>query len=153
MTANLLQQTAATRSDLPEPVLSLRTKFKSKDTKPQLQDLEKAFLLVCQKYKRVFVTIDALDECDERMHRQTFIRVLYTLREQINVRLFITSRPHPHDIKKAFSSVPQITIEASESDLRKYSSKAIETSDAVEPIDESFKIDIVEKVAGRANEM
>ena len=123
VTASLLQQLSGRHSDLPEPILILRKKFKSQDIRPQLQDRVKAFSLVCQQFERVFVVIDALDECDEGKHRQTFIEVLHTLRGQVNVRLFITSRPHSQDIKKAFDSALHIKVEAKELDLKKYLSK------------------------------
>ena len=151
--ASLLKHIALEYVDLPEPILDLDRKFKDKNSRAQLKDLENAFSLMCQKLKRVFIVIDALDECDEREHRQTFMQVLHRLREKQNVRLFITSRPHPQDIKKAFSSASQITIEAHDSDLRKYLSNKIENSDAVDLIDEHFKIGIIKKIADRANKM
>ena len=77
---------------------------------------------------------------DEGKHRQTSIEILHTLREQVNVRLFIASRSHPQDIKKAFDSDLHITVEAKESDLKKNLSKEIENSDAVDLIAEPFKI-------------
>lgn len=153
VTASLLQQLSGRHSDLPEPILTLRKNSKSKNIRPQLQDLVKVFSLVCQQFERVFVVIDALDECDEGKHRQTFIEVLHTLRGQVNVRLFITSRPHSQDIKKAFDSALHIKVEAKESDSKKYLSKEIEDSDAVDLIDEPFKIKIAEKIANRANKM
>jgi len=110
VTASLLQQLSGRHSDLPEPILILRKKFKSQDIRPQLQDRVKAFSLVCQQFERVFVVIDALDECDEGKHRQTFIEVLHTLRGQVNVR-------------KAFDSALHIKVEAKELDLKKYLSK------------------------------
>lgn len=153
ITASLLQQIAATHTDLPEAICNFYNKFKSNGIKPRLQDLEKALLLVCRNFERVFVVIDALDECEERQHRQTFMRVLQTLRNQPKVKLFITSRPHAQDIKTAFISASQIMIEAKDSDLRRYLSTKIENSDVVELIDEYFKIEIVNKVTDRANKM
>ena len=153
MTASLLQQIAITHSEVPEPVLSLHKKFNSKDIRPQVQDLVRAFSLVCQDFERVFVIIDALDECDEEKHRQAFIEALNTLREQASVRLFITSRPHPQDIKMAFTFASHIMIEAKDSDLRMYLSNEIENIHSAELVDESFKIEIMDKITNRANKM
>ena len=153
ITASLLQQIASTNPELPEPVMNLHKQFKSKDIRPQLQDLAKTFSLVSREFERVFVVIDALDECDEGKHRQAFIEVLHTIREQANIRILITSRPHPQDIKKAFASASQVTVEARDSDLRKYLAKEIENSDAVELIDGPFQVEIIEKITNKANKM
>ena len=153
MTASLLQQISATKSELPESILNLHKKFESKDVKPQLQDLLKVFSLVSQDFDRVFVVIDALDECDEGKHRQAVIEILNKLGEQANIRLFITSRPHPQDIRMALNFASQITIEAQDSDLRKYLSHEFQNSHSAELFDESFKVEIMDKITNRANKM
>ena len=65
----------------------------------------------------------------------------------------MTSRPHAEDIKQAFEAFPNILIEATTSDLKKYVSSEIENSDDPHAIDQEFKNEIIEKISQKANDM
>lgn len=151
--ASLLKQVAATRSAIPKAVSDIYKKLGEQQKRPQLQDLEKVLLITCQEFDRVFFVIDALDECDKGRHRSTFMRFLTSLQKPPNVKLFVTSRSYPEDIKRAFESAPQITVEASDSDLRRYLSREIENGGIADIIDETFKGEIIERIADGAQRM
>ena len=151
--ASLLRQIASQNPVLPNPLLKLYMKFGEQDRRPQIQDLELTLLDVCQDFDQVFITIDALDECDERTSRKRFLLFLAELQQTPSIRLFVTSRPYPEDIQKAFGQAPQIVVEASVADLRKYLRRRIEESDTAGIVDEDFKQHLVETIAKGAQKM
>ena len=128
-------------------------KFRDQDRKPQIQDLESTLLHVCQDFNRVFVAIDALDECDDAMRRKFFLPFLSTLQQTPKIRLFITSRLYPEDIRKALHAAPQVTVEASGADLKKYLRRRIDESANAEIIDEDFRQNLIETIAKGAQKM
>ncbi|KAL9123429.1 MAG: hypothetical protein Q9187_000030 [Circinaria calcarea] len=153
MLASLLKQVVATGSAIPKAVSEIHEKLGDQQKRPQLQDLEKMLSITCQDFDRVFFVVDALDECDEGRYRRTFMQVLTSLQTAPNISLFVTSRPYLQDIKRTFDSAPQIRIEASESDLRRYLSREIEIGGLTDIIDESFKIEIIERITSGAQKM
>ena len=151
--ASLLRQIASHKSVLPVSLDELCTKFRDRNRKPQIQDLELALLHVCQDFDQVFIAIDALDECDEEMRRKTFLPFLAKLQQTPRIRLFITSRPHLEDIRKALDPALQVKVQASDADLRKYLRKRIEESGNADIIDEDFRQHLIETVAKGAQNM
>lgn len=151
--ASLLRQVASQKPVLPTSLLELYTKFGEQNRRPQIQDFELTLLHVCQNFDQVFIAIDALDECDEGQSRKHFLLFLATLQQTPSIRLFVTSRPYPEEIRKAFGSAPQVTVEASDADLRKYLRRKIEDSDSAVIIDEGFKQHLVETIAKGAQKM
>ena len=121
--------------------------------KPQIPDLELTLRHVCQDFEQVFFAVDALDECDESMRRKSFLPFLATLQQTPKIRLFITSRPYPEDIRKALGRAPQVTVEASDADLKKYLRRMIDESANAEIIDEDFRETLIETVAKDAQKM
>lgn len=151
--ASLLRQVASQHPVLPPSLLELYQKFRKQNRRPQVEDLELTLLEVCQNFDQTFIAIDALDECDERTSRKRFLLFLATLQQTPSIRLFVTSRPYPEDIQKAFDPAPQITVEASDADLRKYLRRRIEDSSSADIIDEGFKLHLVETIAKGAQKM
>lgn len=78
---------------------------------------------------------------------------LATLQRTSRIRLFVTSRPYPEDVRKAFDPVPQISVQASDADLRKYLRRRIEDSGNADIIDEDFRQHLIEAVAKGAQKM
>lgn len=151
--ASFLKQAVSTRPIISKTVLDTFRDQKSLDQRPRLQDLERLFSHVCQEIGRVFIIVDALDECDETKHRKTFLDVLGNLCNVPQIKLFVTSRHHPQDIKSAFDSVPQLPIQAHEIDLRRYLNDKIETSGAIDIVDRQFRSEIIERIVAGAGNM
>ncbi|KAL9637688.1 MAG: hypothetical protein Q9164_002040 [Protoblastenia rupestris] len=151
--ASLLKQLTIAKAEVPQPVSELYQRLKGHQRQPQTQDLEQAFLHTCMAFERVFVVIDALDECDAINHRKPFLEFLDRLHSESSSNIFLTSRPHLEDAKNIYEISSKITIQADDSDLRRYVSKEIERSDAVDDIDEKFKDDIIESVVLGAHKM
>lgn len=153
MFASLLKQVALMKPAIPKFIVGIYGKLRDQRKQPQLQDLEKTLLLTCQEFDLVFIAIDALDECDESRYRRTFIQTLTGLQQEPKIRLLITSRFYPQDIRGAFGWAPQITVEANDSDLMRYLSYELENGRAADIIDESFKLEIIDRIASGAQKM
>ena len=150
--ANILKQLASYKSTLPLPVAELYERFKKQQDHPQLQDLENTLLLTCREFRQIFFIIDALDECDAKRHRKLFLKVLKDL-ENTSIKMFVTSRPHPDDIKRHLGASPKIMIEASESDIRKYLAHKIDQDGDTDLINKPLKEEIVTNIANGAQGM
>ncbi len=150
---SILRQVAATRCPVPKPTSDLHHRFSVQGRQPELQDLEKALLATCGDFSKVFIVIDALDECDENKHRRTLMKSIAFLQQSTSVRLFVTSRFHPQDIRTAFEDALQIEVEANASDLRSYLSREIEDSRAVKAMDIPLRIEVVERIVKAAQKM
>ena len=151
--ASLLRQVVSQKSVLPPPLEELYKELGKQKRKPQIQDLEHILLHICQDFDQVFIPIDALDECDEAMRRKHFLPFLAALQKIPSIRLFVTSRPYPEDIRKALDPAPQIHVQASDADLRMYLRKKIEESGSADIIDEDFKQRLIDTVTRGAQGM
>ncbi|KAE8448932.1 hypothetical protein EG329_008728 [Mollisiaceae sp. DMI_Dod_QoI] len=150
--ASLLKQIVAQSSILPPSASELYEKFKKQRDCPQFQELQNTPLLVLRDFSRLFLVIDALDECDAKKHRKPFLKVLKDL-ESTSAKVFVTSRPHPDDIKKSLCSCPKIKVEASDEDIRKYLAHKIEQDGDTDLIDEKLKDEIVSSITNGARGM
>lgn len=87
----------------------------------------------------MFVIIDALDECDARIHGRAFLKAWESLRKKSSSSIFITSLSYPDDVKKTLESAPHIIIGADDDDLQRYISREIDHGDNFDVIDEEFR--------------
>ena len=157
MLASLLKQLALAKAKLPGPVFDLHQRMTRQQRQPKQEDLEEALLLTCSEFDRVFVVIDALDECD-KSQRNAVLRALSTMSQCTPVSIFVTSRPHAEDISKAFKNSHKIVIEAKPSDIEKYVYNKIEDSGGVGPLDigpldNEFKNLIIKKISQGSHQM
>ena len=150
--ASLLKQLAIARQHLPKPIFELYRKFKTQERRPQLQDLEQALSLTCRSIDRVFVIVDALDECDAK-NRKAFLRSLSTLQGDRALSIFMTSRSYEDYVNQLFGSCPRMKIQAHESDLRAYVFRQIENNIDVDGVDGNFKKEVIDRVVQAAHNM
>lgn len=117
---SLLKQLSEERSHLPDSVKSLFDKHKVKRTRPSLDEISGVLQSVVATYSRVFVIVDALDECSiSDGSRQKFMSCLSSLQAKCGVNLFTTSR-HIASIETEFEGNVKLEIRASEEDVRRY---------------------------------
>ncbi|KAI9812194.1 MAG: hypothetical protein M1827_004860 [Pycnora praestabilis] len=151
--ASILKQLAAFRSPLPNSIVDFHNHFERQRDSIQLKDLEAALSRLAGEFRQTFIVIDALDECEGGRHRGSILGILRGL-QRSGVKIFATSRPHPTDIIQALEIFPQITIKASESDIRRYLVNTINRdSAAADIIDEPLKEHIVEVITAAAKGM
>lgn len=148
--ASILQQVASALPILPTAVTTFHEMFGRQCKTAKLQDFVQALMSAARDSPKVFLVIDALDECHTKLRRQLF-NVLDCLKDSISI--FVTSRSHIQDIKQAFGSTPSIEIKAHHSDLRRCISYEIEASDWKDDLNESYRNEIVDKIISNTEDM
>lgn len=135
---------------MPAAVATLYQKFGKQQQSPQLQDLVQALSSSCREHNVVYIIIDALDECESKS-RNRLLNLLDELKKCAKV--FVTSRPYPDEIRKAFRCTPQIEIKAHSADLERYINGQIEGSEIIDDIGDAFRKQLVSKIVQNAQEM
>ncbi|KAJ2988192.1 hypothetical protein NUW58_g4110 [Xylaria curta] len=117
--AGLLKQLAQ-RILLPESVKSLHNECKETRTRPSLDKILRTLQSVADMYSRVFIIVDALDECQTSDGcRKEFLSELLDFQAECGVNLFVTSR-FMGEVTEKFEGSISLEIRASEQDLRRY---------------------------------
>ncbi|KAM0461024.1 hypothetical protein ACHAO4_001823 [Trichoderma viride] len=119
MMASLLKQLARSQS-FPKSVIDLYDRHKKRQTKPSADEIFEALQSVASMYSKVFIIVDALDECQP--FNDCGLKLLsYIFRLQTNnmTKFFATSRPIL-DIEKQFNTHPRREILATYEDVRTY---------------------------------
>ncbi|KAH7019861.1 hypothetical protein EDB80DRAFT_759906 [Ilyonectria destructans] len=117
--ASLLKQLSQGQP-LPESVKSLYDSHKDKHTRPSFDEISRAINSVATLYSRVFIVVDALDECQTSQGcRIRFLTEISSLQLKCRANIFSTSRFLP-DITDQFKGSISLEIRASEQDVRRY---------------------------------
>ena len=116
--ASLLQQLAQRNLAISENIMALYYRHIKKQTRPTLDELSKLLQSEARRFSKVFVLIDALDEClGSNGTRDSFIGEIRKL--QLNTHLLVTSRP-VLTIEREFEEAARLEIRASDEDVRRY---------------------------------
>ncbi|KAJ5727000.1 ankyrin, partial [Penicillium malachiteum] len=114
--ASILKQLAVGK---PKIVIELFKKHGSNGTRPSLNELIRALRSVAASYSRIFIVVDAVDECQKVDDCQNvFLFQLFSLQQECSMNLFATCRPIP-EIEERFVG-DRMDIRAHDSDLQKY---------------------------------
>lgn len=117
--SSLLRQLAQGQTSLPGCVLALHNNTKGR-RRPSVEDLSKALRELSSSLNRVFVIVDALDECDaSRGDRARFLDEVFALQKSSQANVFATSRFNI-DITERFNEAASLEIRAQEEDVRRY---------------------------------
>ena len=118
--ASLLKQLSQQRSPLPGCVKSLYDEYKDQRKQLSLYEILRVLQSVAVKYSRVFIIVDALDECETSDGcRHRLLSGLFDLSAKCKANLFITSR-RIASIEKEFEGEMKLEIRASEEDVQRY---------------------------------
>ena len=118
--ASLLKQLSQVQPSLPGSVRGLYEHHKDKRTQPSFNEISRSLYSVVSIYSRVFIVIDALDECQTSNRcRLRFLSEIFSLQAKTRINFFATSRPIP-DIEREFKRYPSHEILASHTDIGKY---------------------------------
>ncbi|KAI9704650.1 MAG: hypothetical protein M1820_005398 [Bogoriella megaspora] len=101
----------------------LERQFVIRNQRPQLDEILQLLFSETQRYSRVYIIIDALDEINSR-HADRLLQELRTF--QPIVRLLITSRFGVEEDSALFESAETLRIKASKQDLQEYIDGRIE---------------------------
>ncbi|KAH7131090.1 hypothetical protein EDB81DRAFT_130708 [Dactylonectria macrodidyma] len=125
---SLLRQLVNGLPTLPSSVHSLYERYHQGQFRPRLDEVIHCVHEVATMYSRVFVVVDALDECSDnsgnecKRHSGDQTRLLsemFQLQAQCLVNFFATSRPMANTLE-TFRQYPSLEIRAGEQDVRKY---------------------------------
>lgn len=118
--AVLLKQLLQCLSNCPESIKSLYEKHIQKESRPSLEEILSALKSVIKLYSRVFILIDALDECRASDGSRTrFLEKVLELQVLCGINVFATSRPLP-DVTNLFQDSILLEIRATDNDVRKF---------------------------------
>lgn len=117
---SLLKQLTQGLSSLPDSLKSLYNTYKQRRTRPSLDEISTVLLSVVTSYSKVFVLVDAIDECNVSGGcRSKFLQEVFDLQVKTTTKLFATSRPIL-DIERAFKGCLSREIYASDGDIQSY---------------------------------
>lgn len=116
--ASILRQLAQGLFSVPDSVMSLFNKHKAKGTRPSFNEVVNALRSVASVLSRVFIVVDALDECGI-VTITRILDVLYDLQKSNNLSILATSRFIP-EIMVMFESKSTLEIRATKPDVITY---------------------------------
>lgn len=118
--ASLLKQLAECQPSLPASVKDLYDRHRTRRTRPSIDEISRSIQSVVIAYTRVFIIIDALDECQvSNKCRTTFLSEVFNLQAKYRANLFATSR-HIPEITERFNESLRLEIRASNQDVQRY---------------------------------
>jgi hypothetical protein len=117
--ASLLKQIVQDRATISDNVRALYKHHRDRDTRPILDDIIEAMKSEIGLYSKVFIVVDALDECESQEVRTTLLKTLRSFATARNVPLMVTSRDLP-SIAQEFEGTARLDIRARDQDLEKY---------------------------------
>lgn len=106
---NILRQLVAQLGHLPDCLLDLYERFKLKEARFLELEVSNALREILKLFERCFVIIDAFDECVDGDCRKNILHILDVLDSE-RLQTFVTTRPHPAEIKNRFQTALRATI-------------------------------------------
>ena len=118
LVASLLKQIVQDSNTTLDNLKPLYTRHNTQRTRPTVGELTMVLESEVRTHSKVFVVVDALDECcEEDGTRATLLNVLESLAG--NVSLMVTSRDLP-SIAREFEGKKRLTISANDEDIKAY---------------------------------
>lgn len=118
MLTNLLKQLTQAQSVLPQIVKDLYDKHEKSRARPSLSEITAALHSTAAAYSRIFIVIDALDECQD-LSRLKLLDEIFNLQTKSGANIFATSRINDA-IKRRFDGYATVEISADERDILAY---------------------------------
>ncbi|KAI9375064.1 purine and uridine phosphorylase [Aspergillus egyptiacus] len=117
---SLLRQLLINRQHIPQVVKEFYRQHKARNQRPSSSTLTEAIKQVTALYSRVFIVVDALDECPTADGRRgQFLSILFSLQAEFNANVLATSRALP-EIVEQFSNHRRLEIRAQDEDIQIY---------------------------------
>ena len=118
--ANLLKQLAQQQASTPGGVKNLFDQYKGRPKRPTLDEILSILHSVSILYSRIFIIVDALDECQVTDGCRTrLLSGIFKLQERVRVNIFSTSRYNP-EIVEIFKESISLEIRAKDEDVQTY---------------------------------
>ena len=116
--ATLLRQLVDQCVIVPEPVKTLYASYDTKTGGPSIEEISKTFFDVVGHEDRVFLIVDALDECSDDT-RRTLLTEIWGLQKNTKISFMATSRPID-DLELQFAEYARLEIRADTRDVEIY---------------------------------
>jgi len=148
--SSLLKQLLLGQESTPDVIRTVYDRHKAKRTRPSVQEISMMLQAVTSIYSKVFIVIDALDECQVSDEcRSRFISEIFNLQDKTGANLFATSR-FIHDIAARFKGSLLLEIRASDDDVLRYLDDRISHSELkiLKDYREEIKTEITDAVSG-----
>jgi hypothetical protein len=120
LAATILKQLIQERPSFAEPVAKLYDRHADRRTRPSLEEILNALQAVVFSYSKVYVVVDALDEClDHDGSRSQLLTALRNLQSKGSISLMATSRFIP-EVEQHFNLLPVLEVRADDSDVKRF---------------------------------
>lgn len=150
---SLLKQLTQEQPSIAESVKDLYDNHYLKRTRPSHEEIVRTLQTVITSYSRIFIIIDALDECEDSFaNRREFLSDILTLQAKTGTNIFATSRFN-HDIEKAFRGSLRLEIRATRVDIEEYLNRRLLNSRRLISEDFPLREEIKSKIAEAADGM
>lgn len=117
LAASLLQQIVQGQPVVSDDIITIYNQHRRKQTRPSLAEYLKLLQSEIHHFSKVFIVIDALDECLDREGIRSFLPELQKLPP--NTHLLVTSR-YIRDIEHEFEKAARLEIYARDEDVKSY---------------------------------
>lgn len=118
LAAAILKQLIQERPSIAEPVANLYDRHADRRTRPSLEEILSALRKVVSNYPKVYVVVDALDEC-LKGHRSQLLAMLRDLQSNRSLSFMATSCFIPEAMQQ-FTLSPTLEVRADDSDVRRF---------------------------------
>ncbi|KAH7377125.1 ankyrin repeat protein [Plectosphaerella cucumerina] len=150
--SSLLRQLSQDQTSLPDCVKALYDQYKGK-TRPSLDQLCRVLQSVAKLFSRVFIVVDAIDECQlSDGNRSTFLAELFALQSTSGANVFATSRLI-QNITDRFKDSISLEIRAHPEDVRRYVKDNISKLPSCVERNPGLQAEIVSKIERAADGM
>ena len=123
--SNLLKQLAQEQLSVPADIKNLYKNHRTKRTRLSFDEIVKVLHSIIRLYSKVFIIIDALDECHvSNKGCNRLLSEVFSLQAQAQVNLFATSRFVP-EITSQFEGCMSKEIRANDDDVLRYVNEQI----------------------------
>ena len=152
--ASLLQQFCRQKGPLSPELSKIYEQHYRQNTRPGVSEISRLLCSEIQRFSKVYIVIDALDECPE-VDRTRDIFLTELLRLPSNAYLLVTSRPNSF-IESILTEAERLEISAHKDDVRRH----VEARIAKEPLlvkhiaaEPSLQDKIIRNITERAQRM
>jgi hypothetical protein len=141
---------------MPEEIMRALKGAKRKQGRLELPEACKLLNTLLQSFSRVYICIDAIDECDAEKRLVLLQHLNQVLQDSTRTRLFLTGRPHVESevnnrLKGSFPDA--VRLVASKDDISKYIARKIDNDFDPDAMNESLKQEIMGEIAERSKGM
>ena len=121
---------------------------------PRLPDMVEMLKQAVVTLPRVFICIDALDECLSKHLLELLESMRDVLEKSPRTRIFVTGRPQVEaEITRYFGTVLMVSISPNPHDIKLYLEKKLEMDPEPEAMSQALRADILRVIPERISEM